>query len=142
MIESILSRLSRADRRMLLQKEAADRRAGSWGPWETLTFPQGTVGSGWAADFTTAHRNRVFCVLDRTLENGVRHFAVRSLSSIRPTWPEMQHIKDTLAGHEATAVEVYPPAAEVVDEADMYHIWVLPAPLLFSLAPRPPRVGR
>ena len=33
----------------------------------------------------------------------------------------------------ATAVEVYPPSDQVVDGADMFHIWVLPEPLPFSL---------
>lgn len=60
-----------------------------------------------------------------------------SLSAIRPSWWEMQRIKDELAGKGCTAVEVYPPADEVVDDADMFHIWVLPEPLAFSLAPRP-----
>jgi hypothetical protein len=70
---------------------------------------------------------------DRTLENGVRHLAVSSLSGIRPTWREMQRIKDSIAGCNKTAVEVYPPATEIVDQADMFHIWVLPEPLPFSL---------
>jgi hypothetical protein len=54
---------------------------------------------------------------------------------VRPTFHEMQRIKDDLAGAEATAVEVYPPRSELVDEADMFHIWVLPAGLPFTLAP-------
>jgi hypothetical protein len=75
----------------------------------------------------------VFSVLDRTLENSVRHLAVSSLSGIRPAWHEMQRIKDELAGCDKTAVEVYPPAAEIIDQADMFHIWVLPGALPFSL---------
>ena len=49
----------------------------------------------------------------------------------------MQRIKDEIAGQDATAVEVYPPHSEIVDQADMYHLWVLPEPLPFSLADRP-----
>lgn len=129
--------MPRRNRRLILRDEAIARRAGKWGPWETLTFPPGTVGPrGWPADFTTAHRNNVFSVLDRTLPDGTRHLAITSLSAARPTWPEMQRIKDEIAGPEATAVEVYPPQAEIVDHADMYHLWVLPAPLPFSLFPR------
>jgi hypothetical protein len=47
----------------------------------------------------------------------------------------MQRIKDTLAGPDRAAVEVYPPASEVVDQANMYHLWVLPpgARLCFGL---------
>ena len=77
--------------------------------------------------------NDVFSVLDRYLENGVRHLAITSLSTVRPSWPEMQRIKDEIAGPNATAVEVYPPQNEIVDDADMYHLWVMAGPLDFSL---------
>jgi hypothetical protein len=129
--------MPRRNRRLILRDEGIARRAGKWARWETHTFPRGTVGPrGWSADFTTAHRNNVFSVLDRTLPDGTRHLAITSLSGVRPTWPEMQRIKDEIAGPEATAVEVYPPQAEIVDDADMYHLWVLPAPLPFSLFSR------
>jgi len=131
-----LLHVDRAMRRNLLSVEAKNRGAGTWGEWETLSFPRGTVGKTWAADFTTAHKNKVFCVLDRDV-NGVRHLAVSSLSGIRPSWYEMQRIKDELAGEDSTAIEVYPPRAEIVDGADMFHIWVLPAPLAFGLSERP-----
>ena len=117
--------LPRNERRFLLRREERARRSGEWGEWETLSFPRGSAGRSWAAEFTTAHRNVVFSVLDRVLANGVRHLAVSSLSGIRPTWPEMQRIKNELAGPTSTAVEVYPPDSQVMDEADMFHIWVL-----------------
>lgn len=131
-----LLHVDRAQRRFLLKEEERNRANGTWGPWETLNFPRGTIGNGWTADFMTAHKNKVFSVLDRILETGVRHLAVASLSGIRPSWREMQRIKDELAGCDATAIEVYPPATEIVDEADMFHIWVLTAPLPFTLAKR------
>jgi hypothetical protein len=131
-----VSQVGRNDRRQLLRSEAVNRKAGSWGAWETLRFPRGSAGNGWAAEFTMAHRNRVFAVLDRTVNDGVRHLAISSLSGERPTWLEAQRIKDELAGAGATAVEVYPPRSKVVDEANMYHLWVLPAGLPFGLATR------
>jgi hypothetical protein len=130
---NILAGVSRSERRLLIAAEAKARRTGEWGDWERLTFPRGSAGSGWAAEFTIAHRNKCFSVLDRTLSNGVRHLTVSSLSNVRPTWREMQRIKDDLAGLDATAVEVYPPRSEIVDEAEMFHIWVLRAPLGFGL---------
>jgi hypothetical protein len=45
----------------------------------------------------------------------------------------MQRIKNEIAGPGCTAVEVYPPAAEVVDGANMFHMWVLPLGLPFGL---------
>jgi len=121
------------DRAGLLERERKLRRSGEWGPWETLHFPAGTIGLGWSFTITTAHRNRVFSVLDRPAEAGVRHLAVSSLSGTRPTWREMQRIKNELAGQDATAIEVYPPQDQLVDEADMFHIWVLRGRLPFGL---------
>lgn len=133
-MDELLARLTRPERRRVLKSEATIRKSGQWGAWQTLTFPPGTVGrSGWVAEFTIAHKNRAFSVLERGLPSGVRHFAVTSLSETRPTWPEMQRIKDELAGEETTAVEVYPPRGEIVDGANMYHLWVLADPLPFGL---------
>ena len=129
----VLARVPRNERRLLLRNEARARSTGEWGEWETLLFPRGSAGSGWAADFEMVHKNCVFSVLDRTLSTGVRHLAVSSLSQERPSWWEMQRIKNDLAGPDATAVEVYPPQSEVVDGANMFHIWVLPAALEFGL---------
>jgi hypothetical protein len=131
-----IMRLPRNERRLILGKEERLRKSGNWPAWETITFPKGSVSpnpKGWAFQFETAHRNEVFSVLDRTLPNGVRHLAVSSLSGIRPTWWEMQRIKDEIAGEAATAVEVYPPHREIIDGADMFHIFVLPERLPFSL---------
>lgn len=133
MAHHLLSSLTRNERRLIFRGEEARRAAGDWGVWEHLSFPAGTAGSGWAADFTIAHKNLVFSVLDRTTSNGVQHLAISSLSGIRPSWWEAQRIKDELAGEGATAVEIYPPRNEVVDEADMYHLWVLPKGLDFGL---------
>lgn len=134
MTNPALNLAPKKDRAGLLERERKLRRTGQWGAWETLTFPPGSMGAGaWTWAITTAHRNAVFCVLDRPAEAGVRHLAVSSLSGLRPTWPEMQRIKDDLAGPDATALEVYPPRAHVVDEADMFHIWVLRGKLPFGL---------
>lgn len=130
--------LPRNQRRVLLAAEAKRRKSGDWGEWETLTFPMGSVGgSGWTYFITTVHRNKVFSVLDRRAELGVRHLAVSSLSGERPTWHEMQRIKDDLAGPDATAIEVYPPHEHIVDGADMFHIWVLKGSLPFGLHVQP-----
>lgn len=132
-VNPVLVNVDRNTRRTLLKAEADNRAAGTWGEWETISFPYGTVGCGWAREFTKAHKNKVFSVLDRTTNGNTRHLAVSSLSQIRPSWYEMQRIKDDLAGEDATAVEVYPPRAEIVDGADMFHIWVLPYRLPFGI---------
>jgi hypothetical protein len=126
--------IPRLQRRRLLNAEDRARRSGQWGEWEKLELPDGVPGSkGWAREVSAAYRNKVFSVLQRDAGGGVTHYTVSSLSQRRPTWWEMQRIKDEIAGPDTTAVEVYPPRDEVVDGADMYHFWVLPAPLPFSL---------
>ncbi len=51
------------------------------------------------------------------------------------SWVEMQRIKNSLVGPERVAVEVYPAESKLIDAANMYHLWVLPAgfQLPFSL---------
>lgn len=133
MANPAMAHMPRRFQRQVIEAEQRARKTGNWEPWELLTFPRGTVGRGWAAEFTKAHRNNIFSVLDRDVQGGVRHLAVSSLSEVRPTWYEMQRIKDELAGMDATAVEVYPPHDQIVDGADMFHIWVLAQPLGFGL---------
>jgi hypothetical protein len=122
----------RNQRRLLLREEEHRRKRGLWGEWEIINLPTGAGANGWPRDVRQAFRNKVFCVLRRSTSEAV-HLAVSSLSGVRPTWHEMQRIKDEIAGPEATAVEVYPPRDEIVDDADMFHLWVLPAPLPFSI---------
>lgn len=50
-------------------------------------------------------------------------------------WRDAQRVKNELVGQDRVAVEVYPAQMEVADEANMFHLWVLPAgfQLPFSL---------
>lgn len=128
-------RFPRNNRRALLDRERRRRKSGEWPAWVRHDLLPGQAGSGWAGEFTHAHVNDVFSVLDRTLPDGTRHLMINSLSNERPSWWEAQRIKNEIAGVNATAVEVYPPQSEVVDDADAYHLWILPAPLGFSLHP-------
>jgi len=79
-------------------------------------------------------------------------FFARSLSNIAPMWQlvvrridggmsfpwrDLQRIKDELVGAERVAVQVHPPANEVVDQANLAHLWVYPVgvSLPFGLGP-------
>jgi len=124
--------LPRNDRRSLLKFEAKRRASGDWGGWEILPLPNGTGGGGWNKEIREARRNKVFSVLLRPIPNGSVHLAISSLSGIRPTFYEMQRIKNDIFGPESTAIEVYPPQSELVDDADMFHLWSVD-PLPFSI---------
>lgn len=56
----------------------------------------------------------------------ITHLWVRRHDSQALTWKVMQRIKNELVGEERIGVEVYPAASEVVDQANMYHLWILP----------------
>lgn len=141
MSNPVLMHGSRNDRRRMLANEASRRHRDDWGAWESIEYPNGIMSRrGWLGEIRQVRKNKVFAVLIRPHEHGV-HLAVSSLSYIRPTWRETHRIKNEILGEEATAVEVYPPNSEVVDGADMFHIWSVD-PLPFSLfsARRTPEV--
>lgn len=41
-------------------------------------------------------------------------------------WADKQRIKNELVGSDRTVIEVFPPESELVDNANLYHLWVLP----------------
>lgn len=49
-----------------------------------------------------------------------------SAMSSKITWAIKQRIKNELAGPERLAFEVYPPVSELIDEVDMYWLWIMP----------------
>lgn len=48
------------------------------------------------------------------------------------TWDELQAIKNELGYFAHTAVEVFPPMRDVVNVANIRHLWVLDGPLPFA----------
>jgi hypothetical protein len=125
-----LATVSRKAREHLLNRERRWRRAGDWGSWERLENPH-RLRPGWLGEVDHVRRNKVFAVLVRDVRFAA-HLAVSSLTGDRPTWHEMQRIKSDLAGPDATGIEVYPPDREIVDQADMFHLWIV-SDLPFSL---------
>lgn len=57
----------------------------------------------------------------------VTHLWIRHHAGEMPrSWRDLQWIKNEIAGSERAAVEVFPPEAELVDSANMAHLWVFP----------------
>lgn len=48
-------------------------------------------------------------------------------------WRDMQRIKDDICGTECEAVQLYPRGDRLVDTANQYHLWALPAGVVFPL---------
>jgi len=128
----------RRDRRAA---QAMERKglAGKWGDWRKVPLPDGIPGGkGWCRDVREAWSNNIYVVLIRPFadETSTIHMAIRTASQLEPPWRDLQRIKNEICGPEATAVQVMPPESELIDEADMYHMWVLSSRLPFTLAYR------
>lgn len=111
--------------------KAIERRSigGRWAPWERQTFPKGSVGSGWCAQIGEAYTNGLYVALVRYLDGaaaGRVHLAIRTASNLEPPWRDLQRIKNELFGPERFAVQVCPPESRLIDQADMYHLWIMP----------------
>ena len=122
---------TRAQRRAGEAIERHARRKDRWGPWERMPLPNGVPmgGPGWHRDFTDAMRNRLYCVLIRPLALPAGegfHAAITCCTGREPPWRDRQRIKNELFGRDRVAVEVMPADADVIDAADMFHLWVLP----------------
>lgn len=74
--------------------------------------------------------NNAYMVLVRKVATPwgeARHLHIQRLDT-KPVrkWRDLQAIKNSLAGPDAVAVEMFPAKGEVVDEHHHYHLWVLP----------------
>lgn len=120
---------TREQRRHAYALERRAKKTGNWGAWERTDLPHGLPGTGWTRDVRYVVKNSLYVALVRPLAvewGEVHHLAIRTASNLEPPWRDKQRIKNELFGADYTALEVMPPEDELVDEADMYHMWVLP----------------
>lgn len=116
----------------IVRRARVARQTGRWPAWRWHTNPDGASSArGWAKEMTRAAENGVFVVLVRELDcawGRVRHAMITDpILGVQPTWAERQRIKSQLFGRETVAVDVLPAESQLVDGADAYHLWVLPA---------------
>lgn len=81
----------------------------------------------WLEDVWMDDKVMVMTTTRQTEWGKVLHLIVRrhDLQPVR-SWSTMQRVKNAVAGPDRTAVEVYPAEGELVDDANLYHLWVLP----------------
>ena len=121
----MLQDIARATRR------AGQRRSmGRWPAWERTPLPNGVPGAApgsWSAQMREVYANRLFAVLVRPLADGWQHAMITMMPGTDPPlWAEKQRIKDTIFGAR-WAMEYFPPRRDLIDGADSYHLWVMPA---------------
>lgn len=110
-----------------------------WNAWKRGPVPRTYKGDselehmgarGYLRGVTETWSNGWYAVMARPVETTwgtVTHVMVTNLpgTTVRD-WPDLMRIKNELFGDHRTAVEVFPPRNEVVDQADMTHLWILP----------------
>lgn len=126
--------MSRAQRRAVERSNRRRLRSGAgWGEWAEAgpdDFAAARDQHPISRHCSRAWRCRRFVVIEFVVETAwgaVLHLHVNPVDGGgAPRWAEMQRVKDELVGHERVAVEVYPARSNLVDQADAYHLWVLP----------------
>lgn len=144
-----ISEAPRHIRRAAYAMERAERASGLWSPWKRADAAQmaaawdATVeavpngGFGWTREMHTVWTNGWLCVMVRTLHRTslgftIDHCAMRTALGAELRFAEKQRVKDEIFGEDRSAIEVFPRKADLVDEADMYHLWVFPAGFRFD----------
>lgn len=104
------------------------KKEGRTSKWERRPSPKElNKGSGWFGEIDRVWVNDKYCVMARTIQTEwgrVDHACIRNAGSTDIPWREKQKIKNELWGKDYTAIEVFPKEIELVDEANMYHLWV------------------
>lgn len=84
--------------------------------------------NNWTAQLDKCYRYKEeYVALTRELDTvwgKVIHCCFRNSTGTHISWSEKQWIKNTLFGEERTAIEVFPQQSRLINEANMYHIWV------------------
>lgn len=73
----------------------------------------------------------------------VTHLQIRR-HDLSPTisWAALQRIKNELCGEESLAIHIHPPESQLVDEMNIYHLWVLPPGFIVPFGLHGPVVSR
>ena len=140
---------SRDERRAIYAQERRERASGKWSPWTKVSQKEiayamraadaafENAPHGWTREVHTSWRNGWMSVSVRTIPRTALGFSVdhaffRTALQAELGWKEKQRVKDELFGADRMAIEVFPRSVELVDAADMYHLWVFPAGVSFD----------
>lgn len=120
--------MNRAERRRL-ERESGNSRITGW--VQHPSPKQLKKNGGWFGELDRVYRDEKsqYVVMVRSVETEwgtVEHVCMRNAAGTDIPWSEKHRIKNEIFGKERAAIEVFPKESELVDEANMYHLWVLP----------------
>jgi hypothetical protein len=95
-----------------------------WQPMEFIRTDNDATREG----LVDIYANDLYTCITRTDNPRVTWLSIKrnDLAPIH-NWQHLQHIKNDICGAEREAVELYPAMSRIVDTANQYHLWVLPA---------------
>lgn len=124
-------RLTNADRNAanIFSRERRFRATGVWPLFRY--FDTKPKSGGWLGEMRRCAENGAFLIMWRETEvpvfGAVTHAFIQTASKATDiTWAEKQRIKNAIFGRERAAIEVYPRHSQLVDDANAYHLWILP----------------
>lgn len=102
-----------------------------WGPWRCGSVTASYMGTEKTAWSLYTNDLFIVTVVPFLCDFGnCQHMVMRLKPGAAPlaglTWSAKQRVKNELMGYSRVAVEVFPKSDELVDQADAYHLWVLP----------------
>lgn len=103
-------------------------------PQQFIEVPRSEWPKGQPPGIEAVWRNRDFLVQIYTHESHVRLSVIRTQVGDNGrfeagiSWEQLQWIKSQVGFGDRWAVECYPPDSEVVNEANMRHLWLIDAP--------------
>ena len=123
-----IPRDERRERERELRRGVARGLRGQWDAFEELPILAGMQAA--QPELRRVWRNNLYCVQVYEMNSvwgQIVHLGIKRCDG-EPvhSWPHFQRIKDELVGVERVAVEVYPARSQLVDDAHMYWLWVLP----------------
>lgn len=98
--------------------------------WKVEMSPKSTgeYKGSWLGEMDMCWRyNREYIVMARRIQTEwgeVIHACFRNRDNTDIPWAKKQWIKNSLFGDNVTAIEVFPKKDRLIDEANMYHLWV------------------
>lgn len=98
-----------------------------WRPLQAASYNDPQVDALHRSRGDQLFMNDRVTVAVRTFPDGLTHLSIKrnDRAPVRD-WRLFQRIKNELCGPEREAVEIYPAESRLVDEANQYHLWVLP----------------
>ena len=119
-------------------RRAMARRVASWPKRLTEVprdeWPVGVVGAGRPPRIVFRSQDFIALVYDDTFDEQTYHRISVCRTTMKPdghyedqiTWEELMRVKNECGYGDEWATEVYPPDNEVVNVANMRHLWIKP----------------